>query len=99
MLEVSGLILAAIVAYLKGDIPRLLSTNPNSLLSAIPLLTMSSITLIASTEFQVNMVQYGFASVKIGIISMGHIALGCFLLASTIQGARGEVPKFRKSNR
>jgi hypothetical protein len=89
ILEISGLVLAAIVAYSNGDISRLLSINPQSLLSAIPLLTMSSMTLIASTEFQVNMVRYGFASIKISIISIGHIALGSFLSASTIQGARG----------
>lgn len=91
ILELSGLVLAVILAYLNGDISQLLSKKPQSLLSVIPLLAMSSTTLIASTEFKVNLVQYGFASLKISLISVGHIVLGCFLLASAIQGIRGEL--------
>ena len=88
LLECSALVAAAVLAYKNGDLRRMLARNANSLMNMVPLLLMVSLTLIASNEFKVQLVQYAFSSQKLTLISLGHIILGSMLALSTIQGLR-----------
>ncbi len=88
LLEGGALVAAALVAYGNGDMARLVSVQPESFWSIIPLAAVSSTTLIASREFKVSLVSYAFSSKNLTLISLGHLLITGFLLISCIQGIR-----------
>jgi hypothetical protein len=95
MLECGSLILATIIAYKNGDITKLLSIKPESFWSIIPLGGVSSMTLIASEEFKVNLVEYGFSSKSLTLITLSHLVIATFLTISCLQGIRALIEKKR----
>jgi len=86
LLEGGAVIVVVLVAYYNGDLTKLLSVRPDSFWSIIPLATLSSMTLIASREFKVNITNYAFSSKNLSIISICHMLVAGFLLISCIQG-------------
>ncbi len=88
LLECGGFIVATIIAYKNGDITKLLSITPEAFWSIIPLGAVSSMTLIASQEFKVNLVNYAFSSKNLTLISLSHLVIAAFLTISCFQGIR-----------
>ena len=88
LLEGGAVVVVALVAYWNGDMTKLLSVRPESFWTIIPLATLSSMTLIASREFKVNLTSYAFSSKDLSIISLSHMLVAGFLLVSYIQGLR-----------
>ena len=88
LLECGSFIVATIIAYNNGDIAKLLSRIPESLWSIIPLGAVSSMTLIASQEFKVNLVSCAFSSKNLTLISLSHLVIAAFLTLSCFQGIR-----------
>ena len=86
LLEGGAVIVVVLVAYYNGDLTKLLSVRPDSFWSIIPLATLSSMTLIASREFKVNITNYAFSSKNLSIISICHMLVAGFLLISCILG-------------
>ena len=86
LFEGGAFIIAAMLAYRNGDIAKLLSVQPESFLSIVPLAATSSMTLIASREFKVRLVNYAFSSKNLALMSLAHIVIAAFLLVSCIQG-------------
>jgi hypothetical protein len=89
VLELSALLVAASVAYLNGDIRKMLSIDRSSMLNLIPLFILSSSTLIASREFNVVLLDYAFSSRKLTLISIAHLVLAGFLGFSGVRGIQG----------
>src|SRR3989304_2285923 len=69
ILELSALLVAASVAYLNGDMRKMLSISKSSVMNFIPLFIISSSTLIASREFKVVLLDYAFSSKQLMLIS------------------------------
>ena len=88
LLEGGAVVVVALIAYWNGDMTKLLSVRPESFWTIIPLATLSSMTLIASREFKVNLTSYAFSSKNLSIISLSHMLVAGFLLVSYIQGLR-----------
>ena len=86
ILELSALLVAASVAYLNGDMRKMLSISKSSVLNFIPLFIISSSTLIASREFKVVLLDYAFSSKQLTLISAAHIVLAGFLGLSGVRG-------------
>ena len=86
ILELSALLVAASVAYLNGDMRKMLSISKSSVMNFIPLFIISSSTLIASREFKVVLLDYAFSSKQLTLISAAHIVLAGFLGLSGVRG-------------
>jgi hypothetical protein len=65
LLECSALLVVAVVAYANGDLREMYAKNASLLKNAVPLVLMVSLTLIASNEFKVQLVQYALSSQKL----------------------------------
>ena len=89
ILEVGGLLVAVVAAYQIGDLRQLLTVDVRSALSVVPLLFMCSLTLIASTERNVELVEFATSRTSLEMIGIGHIILATVLTISTLQGVRG----------
>ena len=96
LLEGGAFIAAALIAYRNGDVAKLMSVRADSFWSIIPLAALSSMTFIASREFKVTLVNYAFSSRNLTLISLGHLLIAAFLLASSIQGVRALCRRRRK---
>lgn len=88
-LEVGAFIVAAIVAYRMNDIREALTINRKNITMVIPLFALVSLTLLFANEIHVNLLDYGFASGSVSLISISHVVLALFLAMSFGQGVRG----------
>ncbi len=88
-LEVGMLFFAALMAVGNGDFSLAVSVDRRNLLMSIPLAVLVSLTLLFANENKVRLLDYGFASNSLTLISVSHILLACFLTFSTLQGIRG----------
>jgi membrane-bound metal-dependent hydrolase YbcI (DUF457 family) len=87
--EVGMLLVATLIAYRNGDLRSALSIKRKNILMVLPLIALISLTLLFANETNVQLIDYGFASLSLIIIAISHILLACFLAFSTLQGIRG----------
>lgn len=88
VLEVGAFVVAALVAYQTGDLQEALTIGRENLRMIFPLFALVSLTLLFANETGVNLLNYGFASGSISLISVSHILLASFLALSFVQGLR-----------
>lgn len=95
ILEVGMLLLAGFLAYRRGDLRRSLAMDGRNALMVIPLIGLVSLTLLFANEFNVDIIEYGFASVSLSLITISHIVFSVFLTASTMRGFQSRVISLR----
>ena len=89
VLEVGAFVVAAFVAYQMHDLREALTINRKNVMMVFPFTALVSLTLLFANGTGINLLDYGFASGSISLISVSHIVLALFLALSTVQGARG----------
>ncbi|MCL4436128.1 MAG: hypothetical protein M1503_10100 [Thaumarchaeota archaeon] len=87
------LLLAALIAIRNGDFRSAVSIEPRNLLMCIPLIVLVSLTILFANENNTRLLEFGFASNSLTLISISHILLACFLAFSTLQGIRAQYIK------
>jgi hypothetical protein len=88
-LEITGLILAAMLLYYNRDWKRLLSIDKRNIWMFFPFLALiTSILFFAVDRSLSPLVSHILSNTPLSIIVFGHIILGIFLAISTIQGLR-----------
>lgn len=89
--EVGMLVLAVVIAYRNGELRSALSVDRRNVLMCAPLIVLVSLTILFANESKTRLLEYGFASGSLTVISVSHILLACFLVFSTLQGIRGHM--------
>jgi len=97
LFECSALLVVAVVAYANGDLHEMYKKNASLLKNTVPLALMVSLTLIASNEFKVQLVQYALSSEKLTLISVGHVVVGGALGISVFQGLKASLTRTRQT--
>ncbi len=87
--EIGMLVVALIVAHRGGDLGAAVSVGRGNVLMSIPLVALASLTVLFANENNTPLLDYGFASGSLTLISLSHILLAGFLAFSTLQGIRG----------
>lgn len=91
ILEVGMMLLGGLPAYKRGDLERSLAVDGRNVLMVLPLFGLVSLTLLFANEFNVDIIEHGFASVSLTLISISHIVLSLFLAVSTMRGIQGRL--------
>ncbi len=89
VLEVGAFVVASLVAYQVHDLREALTINRKNVMMSSPFVALVSLTLLFANETGINLLDYGFASGSISLISISHVVLTLFLALSMVQGARG----------
>jgi hypothetical protein len=89
ILEVGVLVLAVLMAVRNGDFRSALSVDQRNLLMGIPLTVLVSLTVLFANDNNTRLLEFGFVSSSLTLISTAHILLACFLVCSVLQGIRG----------
>jgi hypothetical protein len=88
-LEIGGLLAAAAIIILNGDLKRLLSVNKNNVLMLFPLLILLASAIFFAYHWSITIIVEFILSSKLVIaIAIGHLILVAFLAISAIQGLR-----------
>ena len=96
-LETAGLLLAAGIVYLNGDLRRLLSADTRNISMYLPLTALlTSMLFFAVDQPIAPLIAYIWSRKLLTIIVMGHMILAIILAVSTAQGLRGLISNRRR---
>jgi hypothetical protein len=89
ILETGAFVLVLFYAYLNGDYKLVLKPSRDSLMLAIPLFALVSLTLLfASDNPLISLPAFAFSRRALTIITLGHILLSGILALGVLQGLR-----------
>lgn len=89
VLEVGMLLVAGLIAYRNGDLREALFVERRNALMGIPLIALATLTILYANENSTHLLEYGFASSSLTLISVSHILLACVLAFSMLRGING----------
>jgi len=96
-LETAGLLLAAGIVYLNGDLRRLLSANTRNISMYLPLTALLASMLFFAVDRPIApLIAYIWSRKLLTIIVLEHVILATFLAVSTAQGLRGLISNRRR---
>ncbi|HEX4920971.1 MAG TPA: metal-dependent hydrolase [Candidatus Bathyarchaeia archaeon] len=87
-LELGALILLIVYAWRNGDYKLVLKPQRESLLLAIPLVALVTLTLLFAGDRNIPLATFAFSRRALTLITLGHIVLAGILSLGTVQGAR-----------
>lgn len=87
--ETVGLLLAAGIIFVNGDLKRLLSVDVRNVLMFLPFLALVTSMLFFAVDWPIiPLVAYIGSSPALTTLVLGHTVLAVFLAVSTVQGLR-----------
>jgi len=87
-LEVGALIVVVVYAWKNGDSKLILKPQRESLLLAIPLTALVTLTLLFAGDKNIPLTAFAFSRRALTLIALGHIVLAGILGLGTLQGLR-----------
>lgn len=88
-LEIAGLALMLMVMAWSNDLKRLWSPVKVNLWSWVPLATLVGLSVFASLDLPISLVDYAFSRRALTAVSLGHVVFAGVLLASAVSGFTG----------
>src|SRR2546426_472515 len=88
VLEIGAFSLVLVYAYRNGDYKLVLKTSPDSLLLAIPLFALVTLTLLFAGDRSIPLAEFAFSRRAFTVITLGHILLSGILALGVLQGFR-----------
>ena len=89
ILEIGAFGLVLAYAYRNGDYRLVLKPSRDSLLLAIPLFALVTLTLLFAGDRSIPLAEFAFSRRALTVITLGHILLSGILAAGVLQGFRG----------
>ena len=87
-LELGSLIIVLVYAWRNGDYKLVLKPQRESLLLAIPLVALVTLTLLFAGDRNIPLATFAFSRRALTLITLGHIVLAGILSLGTVQGVR-----------
>src|SRR3989475_9485486 len=87
-LEIGAFGLVLLYAYQNGDYKLVLKPSRESLLLAIPLFALVTLTLLFAGDRSIPLAEFAFSRRALTIITLGHILLSGILALGVLQGFR-----------
>ena len=88
VLEIGAFALVLVYAYRNGDYKLVLKTSRGSLLLAIPLFALVTLTLLFAGDRSIPLAEFAFSRRAFTVITLGHILLSGILAIGVLQGFR-----------
>ncbi|OLD08876.1 MAG: hypothetical protein AUI95_02115 [Crenarchaeota archaeon 13_1_40CM_3_52_4] len=88
VLEIGAFALVLVYAYRNGDYKLVLKTSRDSLLLAIPLFALVTLTLLFAGDRSIPLAEFAFSRRAFTVITLGHILLSGILALGVLQGFR-----------
>ena len=88
VLEIGAFSLVLVYAYRNGDYKLVLKTSRDSLLLAIPLFALVTLTLLFAGDRSIPLAEFAFSRRAFTVITLGHILLSGILALGVLQGFR-----------
>src|SRR2546430_3468274 len=88
VLEIGAFGLVLVYAYRNGDYKLVLKPSRESLLLAIPLFALVTLTLLFAGDRSIQLTEFAFSRRALTIITLGHILLSGILALGVLQGFR-----------
>jgi len=88
VLEIGAFSLVLVYAYRNGDYKLVLKTSRDSLLLAIPLFALVTLTLLFAGDRSIPLAEFAFSRRAFTVITLGHILLSGILAIGVLQGFR-----------
>src|SRR3989475_10149654 len=88
VLEIGAFGLVLVYAYRNGDYKLVLKPSRESLLLAIPLFALVTLTLLFAGDRSIPLAEFAFSRRALTIITLGHILLSGILALGVLQGFR-----------
>jgi len=95
VLEIGAFGLVLVYAYRNGDYKLVLKPSRESLLLAIPLFALVTLTLLFAGDRSIQLTEFAFSRRALTIITLGHILLSGILGLGVLQGFRWYLGKKR----
>src|SRR2546429_7942932 len=88
VLEIGAFSLVLVYAYRNGDYKLVLRPTRDSLLLAIPLFALVTLTLLFAGDRSIPLAEFAFSRRALTVITLGHILLSGILALGVLQGFR-----------
>lgn len=88
VLEIGAFALVMVYAYWNGDYKLVLKPSRDSLLLAIPLFALVTLTLLFAGDRSIPLAEFAFSRRALTAITLGHILLSGILALGVLQGLR-----------
>ena len=88
VLEIGAFALVLVYAYLNDDYKLVLKPSRESLLLAIPLFALVTLTLLFAGDRSIPLAAFAFSRRALTVITLGHILLSGILALGVLQGLR-----------
>lgn len=88
VLEIGAFALVMVYAYWNGDYKLVLKPSRDSLLLAIPLFALVTLTLLFAGDRSIPLAEFAFSRRALTVITLGHILLSGILALGVLQGLR-----------
>jgi hypothetical protein len=95
LLEIGAFALVLIYSYWNGDYKLVLKPSRDSLLLAIPLFALVTLTLLFAGDKSIPLAEFAFSRRALTLITVGHILLSGILGLGVLQGFRWYLEKRR----
>jgi LexA-binding, inner membrane-associated putative hydrolase len=86
VLEIGAFALVLVYAYWNGDYKLVLKPSRESLLLAIPLFALVTLTLLFAGDRSIPLAEFAFSRRALTVITLGHILLSGILALGVVQG-------------
>ena len=86
VLEIGAFALVLVYAYWNGDYKLVLKPSRDSLLLAIPLFALVTLTLLFAGDRSIPLAEFAFSRRALTVITLGHILLSGILALGVLQG-------------
>ena len=88
VLEIGAFALVLVYAYWNGDYKLILKPSRESLLLAIPLFALVTLTLLFAGDRSIPLAEFAFSRRALTVITLGHILLSGILGLGVLEGLR-----------
>jgi LexA-binding, inner membrane-associated putative hydrolase len=88
ILEIGAFALLLVYAYRNGDYKLVLKPSRESLMLAIPLFALVTLTLLFAGDKSIPLAEFAFSRRALTVITLGHILLSGILALGVLQGFR-----------
>ena len=95
-LEVGALAASIGYVFINGDYVLFIRRGKNSILIAIPMVAIVTLTLLFAGDNNIPLVVLAFSRKALTAITLGHVVLVGALSIGTLQGIRAYLPKFHE---
>ena len=93
VLEIGAFALVLLYAFWNGDYKLISNPREESLLLALPLVAIVTLTLLFAGDNNIPLTEFAFSRKALTAITVGHILLAGILTVGVVQGLRARVSK------